>query len=174
MATRFPANTIVLRSADLTRNGTASATRALNETSGSIDLDQAVGNEFQPNLLFRGFEASPLAGDAQGLAVYVNGSRFNSSFADATNWDVIPDIAISELDVVGSSPAFGLNALGGAVSVRLKTDLPRRAASSKYRADRSARSRYPASTAYNRATRRPTWRSPAPIATAGARIRPRR
>jgi len=117
---KIPANTVVLRSADLDRTGTASATRALNENSGSVDLDEAVGNEFQPNLLFRGFEASPLAGDAQGLAVYVNGSRFNSSFADATNWDVIPDVAIRELDVVGSNPAFGLNALGGAVAVRLK------------------------------------------------------
>ena len=117
---KVPANVVVIRAGDLTRTGTASATRALNETAGSVDLDQAVGNDFQPNLLFRGFEASPLAGDAQGLAVYLNGSRFNSAFADATNWDLIPDIAIEELEVTGASPAFGLNALGGAVSVRLK------------------------------------------------------
>ena len=117
---KVPANTVVIGGSDLERTGTANATRALNENAGSVDLDQAVGNEFQPNLLFRGFEASPLAGDAQGLAVYVNGSRFNSSFADTTNWDLIPDIAIRELDVVGSNPAFGLNSLGGGVSVRMK------------------------------------------------------
>ena len=102
------------------RTGPANATRALNENASSIDLDEAVGNEFQPNLLFRGFEASPLAGDAQGLATYVDGTRFNASFADTTNWDLIPDIAIRDIDIVGSNPAFGLNALGGAVSVRMK------------------------------------------------------
>jgi outer membrane receptor protein involved in Fe transport len=117
---KVPANTIVLGPADLTRTGPASATRALDENASSVDLDQAVGNAFQPNLLFRGFEASPLAGDAQGLAVYVNGTRFNASFADTTNWDLIPDIAIHDIDVMGSSPAFGLNALGGAVTVRMK------------------------------------------------------
>jgi outer membrane receptor protein involved in Fe transport len=117
---KIPASTVVLRSGDLQRTGAADATRALNENAGSVDLDQAVGNEFQPNLLFRGFEASPLAGDAQGLAVYVDGSRFNSSFADTTNWDLIPSIAIRELDVVGSNPAFGLNSLGGGVSVKMK------------------------------------------------------
>ncbi len=117
---KVPANTVVLRSSDLERTGTASLTRGLNENAGSVDLDQAVGNEFQPNLLFRGFEASPLAGDAQGLAVYVNGSRFNASFADTTNWDLIPDIAIREIDVEGSNPAFGLNSLGGGVAVKMK------------------------------------------------------
>jgi iron complex outermembrane recepter protein len=117
---KVPSNTIVLGTAAIDRTGAASATRALNENAGSVDLDQAVGNEFQPNLLFRGFEASPLAGDPQGLAVYVNGSRFNSSFADTSNWDLLPDIAIRDIDVVGSDPAFGLNSLGGAVAVRMK------------------------------------------------------
>ena len=117
---KIPANTIVIGTQDISRTGPANATRALNENASSVDLDEAVGNEFQPNLLFRGFEASPLAGDAQGLAVYVNGSRFNSSFADTTNWDLIPDIAIKTIDVLGSNPAFGLNALGGAVAVRMK------------------------------------------------------
>jgi hypothetical protein len=73
---KIPGNTIVSRADDLIRTGTANATRALDENDSSIDLDQAVGNEFQPNLLFRGVEASPLAGDAQGLAVYVDGSRW--------------------------------------------------------------------------------------------------
>ena len=47
-----------------------------------MTLDNAQNNPFQPNVLFRGFEASPLAGNAQGLAVYVNGRR--QSFGDAT------------------------------------------------------------------------------------------
>ncbi len=56
----------------------------------------------------------------QGLAVYLNGVRFNQPFGDTVNWDLIPDIAINQMDLVGSNPVFGLNALGGALSVRTK------------------------------------------------------
>lgn len=116
---RVPANTQVLRREDLERTGPASALRALNERVGGIALDQAQGNEFQPNLIYRGFEASPLAGNPQGLAVYLNGTRFNAPFGDTTNWDLIPDVAIDRIDLA-QSPAFGLNALGGAVTVKLR------------------------------------------------------
>jgi iron complex outermembrane recepter protein len=117
---KIPANTSVLTGADLQRTGPANLLRGLDERVGGIDLDEAVGNPSQPNLLYRGFEASPLAGDAQGLAVYINGTRFNSSFADTVNFDVIPSIAIDKVDLVGSNPAFGLNALGGALSLQMK------------------------------------------------------
>ena len=117
---KVPAQTNVLTNRTLLRDGYPNALQALDETVGGVTLDQAQGNPFQPNLIFRGFEASPLVGNAQGLAVYVNGSRFNQPFGDTTNWDLIPDTAIDSIDLVGSNPAFGLNALGGAISVKLK------------------------------------------------------
>lgn len=117
---KVPANTAVLNGADLQRTGAADLLRGLDERIGGINIDEAQGNPFQPNVLYRGFEASPLAGDAQGLAVYVNGTRFNSSFADTVNFDVLPAIAIGKVDLVGSNPAFGLNALGGALSIQMK------------------------------------------------------
>ncbi|GAC1337144.1 MAG: TonB-dependent receptor [Acetobacteraceae bacterium] len=117
---RVPANSQVLRREDLVRAGPASALRALAERVGGVSLNEAQGNPFQPNLTYRGFEASPLAGNPQGLAVYINGTRFNAPFGDTTNWDLIPDMAIERLELVGANPAFGLNALGGAVSVRLR------------------------------------------------------
>jgi outer membrane receptor protein involved in Fe transport len=52
--------------------------------------------------------------------VYVNGMRFNQAFGDTVDWDLIPDIAIDRLEVLGSNPVFGLNALGGALNLRLK------------------------------------------------------
>ena len=116
----IPADTVVLTPQDISRTGPASLTRALNEDVGGITLDDATGNPFQPNLLYRGFEASPLVGDAQGLAVYVNGTRFNSSFGETVNFDLIPDIAIEKVNLAGFDPAYGLNALGGALSVSLK------------------------------------------------------
>lgn len=116
---KVPTNTQVLRSDELQRTGPASALRALDERVGGIQLNQAVANPFEPNLIFRGYEASPLSGNPQGLATYLNGARFNQPFGDTTQWDVIPDIAIDRIDLA-HSPAFGLNALGGAVTVKLK------------------------------------------------------
>ena len=85
-----------------------------------MTLDAAAGNPFQPSLFYHGFQASPLQGNPQGLAVYVNGARFNQPFGDIVNWDLIPSIAIDRMDLVGSNPVFGLNALGGALAVQMK------------------------------------------------------
>src|ERR1700750_57172 len=115
---KVPAETQVLTDQDISRNGYPQALRALNENVPGVTLYAAAGNPFQPNLVYHGFLASPLQGNPQGLAVYVNGVRFNQPFGDTVNWDLIPDIAIDRIDLVGSNPVFGLNALGGAVSVR--------------------------------------------------------
>jgi iron complex outermembrane receptor protein len=115
-----PGETNVLTDQDISRNGYPQALRALNEDVPGVTLDAAAGNPFQPNLIYHGFLASPLQGNPQGLAVYLNGVRFNQPFGDTVNWDLIPDLAIDRMDLVGSNPVFGLNALGGALSVRLK------------------------------------------------------
>ena len=115
-----PAETQVLDSNDLKRAGTPDLTRALNQQVGGVALDSASGNPFQPTFFYHGYAASPLQGTPQGLAVYVNGVRFNQPFGDTVDWDLIPDIAIDRLNIEGSNPVFGLNALGGSVNVQLK------------------------------------------------------
>lgn len=117
---RIPAAIQTLTADDLSRFGAASMLGALDRSATGVSLSDAQENPFQPNLVYRGFEASPLAGDAQGLAVYVDGVRFNQPFGDVVGWDLIPDIAIDRLTVEGSNPVFGLNALGGSISVRMK------------------------------------------------------
>ncbi|HUA56007.1 MAG TPA: TonB-dependent receptor, partial [Candidatus Sulfotelmatobacter sp.] len=117
---KVPAATTVLTQPDLARGGPTDALRGLDDAAGGVTLSDAQGNPFQPSLLYRGFQASPLVGNAQGLAVYVNGGRFNQPFGDTVNWDLIPDVAIKSMNLVGSNPAFGLNALGGALAVELK------------------------------------------------------
>jgi outer membrane receptor protein involved in Fe transport len=117
---KLPAAVTVLTERDLTRARPANATRALGDAVGGVTLSEALGNPYQPNLVYRGFQASPLVGNAQGLAVYVNGGRFNQPFGETVNWDLIPDIAIRSMNLVGTNPAFGLNALGGALAVDLK------------------------------------------------------
>jgi outer membrane receptor protein involved in Fe transport len=115
-----PAETQVLNSSDLRREGTPDLVRSLNQQVGGVAVDSASGNPFQPTFLYHGFAASPLQGTPQGLAVYVNGVRFNQPFGDTVDWDLIPDIAIDKINLTGSNPVFGLNALGGAVNVQLK------------------------------------------------------
>ncbi|MEZ0253134.1 MAG: TonB-dependent receptor [Methylobacteriaceae bacterium] len=117
---KLPQNTSVLTSGDVSRVGFPSTVRALDERVGSISVNNAQGNPFQPTITYRGFEASPLGGSPQGVAVYLNGARFNTSFGDTVQWDLIPDIAVDRIELEGSNPAFGLNALGGSLAVTLK------------------------------------------------------
>jgi iron complex outermembrane recepter protein len=115
-----PAETHVLNSDDLKRQGTPDLLGSLNQQVGGVALDSASGNPFQPTFFYHGFAASGLQGTPQGLAVYVNGVRFNQPFGDTVDWDLIPNIAIDKVNLEGSNPVFGLNALGGSVNIQLK------------------------------------------------------
>jgi hypothetical protein len=117
---KVPAMTQVLTGEDVSRTGVPQAVGALEANIPGVNLSAAAGNPFQPNLFYHGFEASPLQGTPQGVAVYLNGVRFNQAFGDTVNWDLIPDVAIATMNLEGSNPVFGLNALGGALSVQLK------------------------------------------------------
>ncbi len=59
-------------------------------------------------------------GTPQGLAVYQNGIRINEPFGDTVNWDLVPPQAIARTDIFTANPIFGLNALGGAISIEMK------------------------------------------------------
>jgi iron complex outermembrane recepter protein len=113
-------NPQTLWSGDLARAGSPSVIAALGDQLGSVNINDNMDNPFQPDILYRGFEASPVLGTPQGLAVYQNGVRINEAFGDAVNWDLFPDIAIDRLDVVSANPVYGLNALGGAVILSMK------------------------------------------------------
>ena len=117
---KIPGNVQVLSSGDLSRQGAASLTTALSSNLSSININDDLDDPFQPDILYRGFEASPVLGTPQGLAVYQNGVRINEAFGNTVNWDLFPDIAINQVELVSSSPLYGLNALGGAISVTMK------------------------------------------------------
>jgi iron complex outermembrane receptor protein len=118
---KTPSNTQTLSVTDLALGGSHSIIGALGDRLGSVSINDNLDNPFQPDILIRGFEASPVLGTPQGVAVYQNGARINEAFGETVNWDLIPDIAIRRLDVLGSNPVFGLNALGGSVVVDMKT-----------------------------------------------------
>jgi iron complex outermembrane receptor protein len=117
---KVPAATRSFSDRDLRREGTADLTGTLNREVSGVNVNDVQDNPFQPDLQFRGFDASPLLGTPQGLAIYQNGVRINEAFGDTVNWDLIPDVAIDRVNLVGANPVFGLNALGGALAIEMK------------------------------------------------------
>ena len=79
----------------------------------SVSLNDEQGSQFQPDFVYHGFEASPISGVAEGVAVYQDGVRLNESFGDNVNWDLIPEFAVNRFTLQSNNPVFGLNALGG-------------------------------------------------------------
>lgn len=88
----------------------------------SVNVNQTQGNPYQMDVNYRGFTASPLLGTPQGLSVFLDGVRVNEAFGDVVNWDLIPMAALSTITLLpGSNPLFGLNTLGGALSLQTKS-----------------------------------------------------
>jgi iron complex outermembrane recepter protein len=117
---KVPSETQVLNSQDVSLEGPPNYLTALQDQAQGVQLNSAAGGPFQPNLFYHGFQAAPLQGTPEGLAVYLNGVRFNQAFGDTVNFDLFPDIAINTMNVEGSNPVFGLNALGGSLAIQLK------------------------------------------------------
>ena len=117
---RLPGSSSSVDAAAIARSPQPDAVRALEQRVPSVTVNDNTGNTFQPEVEFRGFVASPVPGTQQGIAVYQNGVRINEPFGDAVNWDFIPSNAIDQASIVSNNPVFGLNALGGALTLRMK------------------------------------------------------
>ncbi len=118
---RVPATVAVVTAAEIEDRQAASLADVLYEQLGSVTLEGATANLFQPTLRFRGFTASPLLGLPQGVAVYQNGARINEPFGDTVQFDLIPQFAVAQAQLsAGAEPTYGLNALGGAMVLNLK------------------------------------------------------
>ena len=119
---KIPANIQTATSAEVDASQSLDLAEFINLNLGSVHINEAQNNPFQPDVRFRGFTASPLLGLPQGLATYQDGIRVNELFGDTVNWDVIPQSAIASINLMsGSNPLFGLNTLGGALSLKTKT-----------------------------------------------------
>ena len=120
-ADKIPSNVQTATAEDIERNQALDISDFMNQTMGSMSINHAQNNPFQPDLKFRGFTASPLVGNAQGISVYQDGVRINEPFGDAVNFELLPKSAIASMNMMsGSNPLFGLNTLGGALSIQTK------------------------------------------------------
>src|SRR5215469_7982173 len=117
---KIPANVQTAGAPDFSYTVTPDLLQSMVRALPGVSLGDQTGNQFQLDLNYRGFTASPVIGTPQGLAVYQNGVRINEVFGDIVNWDFIPQNAIARMTLVPSNPVYGLNAIGGALSFEMK------------------------------------------------------
>lgn len=91
--------------------------RALEREVPGLTLSEATGNAWQYAIGWRGFSASPLQGAEQGLAVYLDGVRFNQPFGDTVLFDAIPEAALATARLNEANPVLGRNALAGSLAL---------------------------------------------------------
>jgi outer membrane receptor protein involved in Fe transport len=117
-----PANIQTISGKQINEDNNLSIADSLSNSMQGVSVNEVQNNPYQPNVNFHGFTASPLLGTPQGISVFVDGVRVNEPFGDVVNWDLIPLNAISGMSLIpGSNPLFGLNTLGGAISVHTKS-----------------------------------------------------
>jgi outer membrane receptor protein involved in Fe transport len=119
---QIPANVQTANSKEMESQQSLGMADYLNNNFSGVNVSESADNPFQLDINYHGFTASPLLGTPEGLSIYVDGVRVNESFGDTVNWDLIPQNAVSTITLMsGSNPVFGLNTLGGALSVRTKS-----------------------------------------------------
>lgn len=117
---KVPGGVGTVSASEISRTGPVFVGDALQSNIPGVILSDVQGNVFQNNVDYRGFQSSPVDGVPQGLAVYQNGVRINESFGDTVNYDFLPPEAINSITVMSGNPIFGLNAVGGAISITMK------------------------------------------------------
>src|SRR3569833_318897 len=119
---QIPSNVQTATSQDLESSQVNDVANYLSQRFLGVYVSDSADNPFQLDIIYHGFTASPLIGTPEGLSVYVDGVRVNESFGDTVNCDLIPESAISTVSLSsGSNPVFGLNTLGGALSIQPKS-----------------------------------------------------
>ena len=119
---QIPANVQSVKGDAMVEQNNLTIADFMNSGLLGVNVNEIQNNPYQPNVNYRGFTASPLLGTPQGLSVFVDGVRVNEPFGDVVNWDLIPLNAISNMNLIsGSNPVFGLNTLGGALSINTKS-----------------------------------------------------
>lgn len=119
---QIPANVQSATSAQIRESRSLNLGDYMNSQLQGVSVNDYAGNPFQLDVNYRGFTAGSQVGTPQGLSVFFDGVRVNEPFGDVVNWDLIPMNAIERFDLFpGSNPLFGLNTLGGAISVRSKS-----------------------------------------------------
>ncbi len=118
---KYAGNVPTISAEEIAEQNPVDLSEMLFRNIGSIDINSSQNNPYQNDVHYRGFLASPLVGSAIGISAFIDGVRVNEGFGDTVNWDLIPEFAIANISLIpGSNPLFGLNTLGGALSMQTK------------------------------------------------------
>ena len=121
---KLPYEVRSLQSENLGNETSLGIADVMNQYIPGVFTNEVQGSPYQGDVTYRGFRASSILGAAQGLSVYIDGIRINEPFGDVVNWDMIPEFALDNISLIpGSNPMYGLNTLGGALSLTTKSGL---------------------------------------------------
>jgi iron complex outermembrane receptor protein len=118
---KIPANVQVVTSREIERTGTSNLVDVLGppplqRRSHRFRRQSVPGDRHLSRL-----RCLPGARHAAGTRPSIRTAiRINEAFGDVVNWDLIPTIAIDRAVVFTNNPVFGLNAIGGAISLEMK------------------------------------------------------
>ena len=101
---RYPGAVWQTGAQDIQTFNDTTVTDTLARQAPGVTVGNVSGNDFQPDISYRGFDATPVTGTPIGLAVYQNGVRINEAFGDTVNWDLIPENAIDKMTIVAGNP----------------------------------------------------------------------
>lgn len=139
---KVPANIQMANPAGINNQVGVSIADYMNNNMQGVTVTELGGNPWQPEINFRGYSASSLLGNPQGLSTYIDGVRVNEPFGDVTSWDKIPSFAIGDMQLIpGSNPLYGLNTLGGAIAIQTKSGRNNQGAALEYEAGSWGRQR---------------------------------
>lgn len=139
---KVPANVQIAAPKQINQQTGVSIADYMNSNMQGVTVTELGGNPWQPEINFRGYSASGLLGNPQGISTYVDGVRVNEPFGDLTLWDKIPSFAIGNMQLIpGSNPLYGLNTLGGAIAVQTKSGRDNQGAAIEYEAGSWGRER---------------------------------
>jgi iron complex outermembrane receptor protein len=112
-----PGSVQILTGEQIRESGAVTLQDALTRLPG-VTVQDEQGNSVQPDVSFRGFQATSVTGVPQGISVFVDGVRVNEPDVEEVNFDLIPLDDIERIEVIrGPSALFGRNTLGGAVNI---------------------------------------------------------
>ncbi len=119
-ASKIPTTAHTTTAADFAKYGNPEPQQVLQQSVPGLIINDAAGSTFRSQIEYRGYSVGSLTGFPQGFAVYQNGARINEVFGDTVFFDVIPSNAISDISLVTGNPVYGLNAVGGGISILMK------------------------------------------------------
>jgi len=112
-----PGSVQIISGQSVRESGASNLQEYLTRLPG-VTLNDEQGNSQQPDLSFRGFQATSVTGVPQGISVFVDGVRVNEPTVEEVNFDLLPLDDIERIEVVrGPTALFGRNTLGGAINI---------------------------------------------------------